>query len=305
MKKLKCVLSLPGDNLYLREQTSAAEAATNRLGMDLEVMSADMDPILQSQQLLARVQAQESERPDVIRLEPVNATGLPRVAEAAVGAGIAWVVSNAQVDYIFKLRRQAKAPVFLVSQDHVEIGRLQGRQVAALLPYGGSILYLRGPAMSSIASRRFEGLERGKPQNVEVKSVKVQGSTADNAGAAVTSWLTLSTVHADATHLIVSQNADFIFGARKAFEAKSGGPERAKWLATPCLGAGVSSQLKPLVDHGTLRAALLTSLTMDRVFDMLAQAIKKGSQPPEQTFVEAHSYPSFEDLAKKPVSTKA
>ncbi|MGH9773195.1 MAG: sugar ABC transporter substrate-binding protein, partial [Candidatus Acidiferrales bacterium] len=187
MKKPKCVLSLPGDNLYLREQTSAAEAATNRLGMDLEVISAEMDPILQSQQLLAHVQGRESERPDAILIEPVNATGLPRVAEAAVSAGIAWVVSNAQVDYIFKLRRQAKAPVFLVSQDHVEIGRLQGRQVAALLPYGGSILYLRGPAMSSIASRRFEGLERGKPQNVEVKSVKVQGSTADNACVAVTS----------------------------------------------------------------------------------------------------------------------
>lgn len=305
MKKPKCVLSIPGDNLYLREQTSAAEAAASRLGMDLEVVSAEMDPILQSQQLLAHVQGRESERPDAILIEPVNATGLPRVAEAAVSAGIAWVVSNAQVDYISKLRSKAKAPVFLVSQDHVEIGRLQGRQIASLLPHGGPILYLRGPAMSSIASRRFEGLERGKPQSVEVKSVKVQGSTADNACVAVTSWLTLSTVHADATHLIISQNADFIFGARKAFEAKSGDSERAKWLSIPCLGAGVASQLKPLVDHGTLRAAVLTSLTMDRVFDMLVQAMKKGSQPPEHTFVEARSYPSFEDLAKKPVSAKA
>jgi ABC-type sugar transport system substrate-binding protein len=304
VKKLKCVLSLPGDNLYLREQTSAAEAATRRLDMDLRVISAEMDPILQSQQLLAFVQGKEAERPDAIVIEPVNATGLPRVAEAAVSAGIAWVVSNAQVDYIAKLRRKAKAPVFLVSQDHVEIGRLQGRQIAALLPHGGSVLYLRGPAMSSIASRRFEGIERGKPQNVELKSVKVQGSTADNACTAVTSWLNLSTVRADSTHLIVSQNPDFIFGARKAFEAKSDESERAKWLAVPCLGAGVASQLKPLVDHRTMRAALITSLTMDRIFDMLAQAIKKGSQPPESTSVEAYSYPSFDDLAKKPAATK-
>lgn len=305
MKKLKCVYAIPGDNLYLREQTSAAEAAASRLGMSLQVVSAEMDPILQSQQLLTLVQGQEADRPDAIFIEPVNATGLPRVAEAAVVAGIAWVVSNAQVDYISKLRRRAKAPVFVVSQDHVEIGRLQGRQIAALLPHGGSVLYLRGPAMSSIASRRFEGLERGKPQNVEVKSVKVQGSTADNACAAVTSWLNLSTVRADATHLIVSQNVDFIFGARKAFEAKSDESERVKWLAIPCLGAGVASQLKPLVDNGTLRAAVLTSLTMDKAPDKLAQAMKKGSQPPEHTFVEAHSYPSFEDLAKKPLNIKS
>jgi ABC-type sugar transport system substrate-binding protein len=305
VKKLKCVLSLPGDSLYLRGQASAAEAAAKRLGMDLQVLSADMDPILQSQQLLAFVQARESDRPDAILIEPVNATGLPRVAEAAVGAGIAWVVSNALVDYIAKLRRNAKAPVFLISQNHVEIGRLQGRQLAALLPHGGSALYLRGPAMSSVASRRFEGLDRGKPHNVEVKSIKVQGSTADNACAAVASWLTLSTVRADNTHLIVSQNADFVFGARKAFESKSNESERAKWFAVPALGAGVAGQLKPLVDNRTLRAAVITSLTTDTALDTLLQTITKGSQPPEQTFVEAYSYPALEELAKKPVNAKS
>lgn len=302
MKKMKCVYAIPGDNLYLREQTSAAEAAASRLGMELRVIAAEMDPILQSQQLLSLVQGNEAERPDVILIEPVNATGLPRVAEAAVAAGIAWVVSNAQVDYITKLRRTAKAPVFVVSQDHVEVGRLQGRQLAALLPHGGSALYLRGPQMSSIASRRFEGLEQGKPRALEVKAVKVQGSTADNACGAVTSWLNLSTVRAEATQLIVSQNADFIFGARKAFESKPDESERAKWLSVPCLGAGVASQLKSLVDHGTLRGAVLTSLTTDRALDMLVQAMKKGSQPPEQTFVEASSYPPLPVLAKKPIA---
>jgi ABC-type sugar transport system substrate-binding protein len=305
VKKLKCVLSLPGDALYLREQSSAAKAAADRLGMELQVISAEMDPILQSQQLLAFVQGRESERPDAILIEPVNENGLPRVAEAAVSAGIAWAVSNARVDYIPKLRRNAKAPVFLVSQDHGEIGRLQGRQVAALLQHGGSVLYLRGPAMSSVATRRFEGLGRGKPQNVEIKSIKVQGSTVDNACTAVSAWLTLSTVRAEHTHLIVSQNADFIFGAQKAFETKAEESERAKWLAIPCLGAGVASQLKPLVDHGTLRGAVLTSITMDKVLDMLSQAVKKGSQPPEHTYVEARSYPSLEELAKKPINLKS
>jgi ABC-type sugar transport system substrate-binding protein len=304
LKKLKCVYAIPGDNLYLREQTSAAETAASRLGMELQVLSGDMDPILQSQQLLSLVQGKEADRPDAILIEPVNATGLPRVADAAVAAGIAWVISNAQVDYVAKLRRNAKAPVFAISQNHLEVGRLQGRQIAALLPHGGSVLYLRGPQMSSIASRRFEGLEQGKPHNVEIKAVKVQGSTADNACAAVTSWLNLSTVRPEGTQLIVSQNADFIFGARKAFESRPDESERARWLAIPCLGAGVASQLRSLVDQKTLRAAVLTSLTMDKAFDTLAQAVKKGSQPPEQTFVEACSYPSLADLAKKPVNTR-
>jgi hypothetical protein len=38
---------------------------------------------------------------------------------------------------------------------------------------------------------------------------------------------------------------------------------------------------------------------------MLSQAIKKGSQPPEHTYVEANSYPSLEELAKSPISVKS
>jgi ABC-type sugar transport system substrate-binding protein len=298
VKKWKCVLSIPGDAIYLREQTAVAKTTADRLGMELQVVSAEMDPVNQGQQLLQFVQSPAAQRPDAIILEPVSAAGLPRVAEAAVAAGIAWVVSNAQVEYLEALRKKAKAPVFLVSQDHVEVGRIQGRQIGAMFPDGGSVLYLRGPSMSSIASRRFEGLDSAKPRNVEVKSVKVQGSTAENAYTSVCSWLSLSTVRPEGTRVIASQNADFVLGARKAFETTAQ-TERAKWLALPCTGVGTSSHARPLVDRGVLRAAVLTSLTMDTALEMLLQAMTTASQPREKTFVEAHSYPSLEELAKR------
>jgi ribose transport system substrate-binding protein len=299
VKAWRFVLAIPGDSLYLREQTAAAKATAGRLGVELQVVNAEMDPVTQGQQLLKFVQSPAESRPHGILLEPVTAAGLPRVAEAAAAAGIGWLVSNAQVEYLGALRGNAKAPVFLVSQDHVEIGRIQGRQLGALLPEGGSVLYLRGPGMSSVASRRFEGVESGKPKNVELKSLKVQGATAENACGAVCSWLSLATVRPEAIQMIVSQNADFIFGARKAFETNTPEPARTKWLALPCAGVGVPGQAKPLVDQGTLRAAVLTSLTMDRALEMMVQGIKSGTQPREQTFVEAHSYPSLEELAKK------
>jgi ABC-type sugar transport system substrate-binding protein len=126
VKKWKCVLSFPGHNMYLREQEAAARATADRLGVELQVVNAEMDPVVQSQQLLEFVQSRTAPRPDGILVEPVNATGLPSVAEAAVAAGIGWVVSNAQVEYLGALRRKAKVPVFSVSQDHVEVGRIQG-----------------------------------------------------------------------------------------------------------------------------------------------------------------------------------
>src|SRR5262249_46175726 len=147
----------------------------------------------------------------------------------------------------------AKAPVFLVSQDHVEVGRIQGRQIAALLPTGGSVLYLRGPATNSLASLRSTGIDATIPNNVDPKSLKIH-CTHDSALQAISSWLNLSTTKPEATQLIASQNADFILAAKKAFETSTDATQRSKWLALPCLGVGVASQLKPLVDGSTLRA---------------------------------------------------
>ncbi len=297
-KKLKFALSVPGDTMYLRAQTSAAQAAADRLGVELDIVSAQMDAVAQGQYLVDLVHSRTS-RPDGILVEPVSAAGLPRVAEAAVAAGIGWVVSNAHVDYIGVFRRNSKVPVFQISQDHVEVGRIQGRQIGAILPGGGSVLYLRGPQMSWWATKRFEGMETTKPRNVEVRSLKILAASAEGAYNAVCSWMSLTRQRPEGTQLIVSQNADFITGARQAFETTASGPEQTKWLALPCAGVGVADRSKPLVDQGALCAAVVTSLTMDRAVEMLARALTGGLQPPEHTFVDACSYPSIEVLAKK------
>ena len=298
MKQFKYVLSVPGDTMYLRAQTAAAQATADRLGVELEVVSAQMDAVAQGQQLVSLVYSRTS-RPTGILVEPVSAAGLPRVAEAAVAAGIGWVVSNAHVDYIEALRKNAKVPVFQISQDHMEVGRIQGRQIGAILPKGGSVLYLRGPAMSWWATKRFEGMESAKPKNVEVRSLKVLASSAEGAYNAVCSWLNLTRQRPEGTQLIVSQNADFIAGARTAFETTTSGQELTKWLALPSAGVGVAERSRPLVDQGALCATVVTSLTMDRALEMMARAMRDGSQPPEHTLVEAYSYPSIEELKKK------
>jgi ABC-type sugar transport system substrate-binding protein len=298
MNKLKIVIALPGDNNYLREQVAVAKGTAERLGLELQVRNADSDPILQSQQLLELLQSKSAPRPDGFLVEPVSATGLPRVAEAAVAAGIAWVISNAKMDYTKELRRTAKVPVFTVSQDHLEIGRIQGRQIGVLLPKGGSLLYLRGPTSNFLATQRIQGMESAIPKNVQVKTLKIQW-TGESAYNSVMSWLGLSTVRAVDTQMISSQNTDFILAARKAFQTNTQEPERTKWLTLPCTAAGTISQIKPLVDTGVLHAAVVTSLTMDTALELLVRALKNGSQPVEHTTVEASSYPSMEELTKK------
>jgi ABC-type sugar transport system substrate-binding protein len=297
MAKLNVVISLPGDNRYLSEQTTAAQAAAQRLGVDLKIINAHSDPVGQSQQILEIVQSKSS-RPDAVVVEPATEAGLPRVAETAVSAGIGWVISNARVDYLENLRKNSKVPAFSISQDHSEIGRTQARQCAALLPEGGSVLYLRGPGTNYLAAQRTEGLEDAAPRNLRIKSMKIQW-TEESCVQTVSSWLKLSTVHAADIDLIAAQNTDFISGARRAFNTLGDAADRAKWLNLPYVGAGVLNQAKPLVDRGLLTAAVITSLTMDTALEMLVKAFQSGSQPPEHSFVQASSYPALDVLARK------
>jgi len=137
MPKSKFLVSLTtNQNDYQIEQAQSAEQAARKFGVDIEVAYADNDAINQSTQILRAIQAAPEDRPDAIIFEPVGGTAFPQVARAAVSSGIGWAVLNRDANYIPELRAANKAPVFCVTSDHVEIGRIQGRQCAALLPTG-------------------------------------------------------------------------------------------------------------------------------------------------------------------------
>src|SRR2546423_13133135 len=111
MKKLRFVLSLTNDdNDYQIEQASSGRRASIRLGIDLEILNAKDDGIVQSQQLLNHIQSSANPRPDAILFEPAGATTLPQVARAAVSAGVGWVVLNRDANYVAELRRGVHVP---------------------------------------------------------------------------------------------------------------------------------------------------------------------------------------------------
>src|SRR5438270_2963295 len=132
MKKLKYIVALTTrENDYQMEQAEAAQEMASRLGIQLELLYADNDAIQQSQQLLKVIQSSTEAHPDGIIFEPVGGTALPQVARAAAASGIAWVVLNREVEYISELRTLYKLPVFSISSDHEQIGRIQGEQIKA------------------------------------------------------------------------------------------------------------------------------------------------------------------------------
>jgi len=296
MAKPRIVVSLPNDNAYQHEQGNVAKATADLLGIELQVLRANDDSITQSQQLLEFIQAKPELRPNGFLVEPVTATGLRRVADAAVGAGIAWAISNSDVDYIIDLRKRSRVPVFVVTQGQNEIGRLQGKQIAAMLPQGGNVLYLAGPSMSSVAVQRHEGMETARPKNVQITLLRSKWSE-ESASQSVNAWLRLATSRAEKYDLVAGHTHELAVGARKALLSVADLDQKRKWMEKPYLGIGVASQVKPLVDGRTLNAAVVTSVTMNVGLKLLAKAIESQVQPPERTVVEVASYPEIEKLS--------
>lgn len=299
MKKLSFLVSLTNnDNDYQQEQSAAAEKAARRLGVDVKIVHANNDAVTQSQQLLHYIQGAADSRPDAIVFEPAGGTGFPQVARAAVAADIGWVVLNHDADYLKQLRHGCHVPVFSISSDHEEVGRIQGKQFAALLPQGGSMLYIEGPANSSAAQERTNGMNMTKPGNIQVKTMRANW-TEESAHRAVSSWLRLRTSQETQIDLVGAQDDSMAAGARKAFAEIASG-ERERWLKTPFTGCdGLPATGQAWVRSGLLAATIYIRPNTDLALEMLTEAIRSGSKPAERKLTIPESVPSMQELAAR------
>jgi ribose transport system substrate-binding protein len=297
MSRLKFLASLTTrDNDYQQEQAKCAQQTAAKAGVDLQIIYADGDSITQSTELLKAIQANPADRPNAIIFEPAGATALPQVARAAVGAGIGWAVLNWEASYINELRRNDSIPIFRVSPDQTEVGRISGKQCAALLPSGGSVLYIEGPSQSEAARDRGIGMRETKPANIHLTVLKGQW-TEESAKKSVAAWLKLITSQKAAIDLVVSQNDAMAVGARKAFEEISNEQDRLRWASIPLLGCdGVPSTGQAWVRSGLLLATIIIPPTTGQAIEMMAGALQNKTAPPERAFAPVKSFPEIESL---------
>lgn len=297
MTMLKFVISLTNlDNDYQRLQASCAEEAARRLGVKVEIIHAGNDAIVQSQQLLTIVQSRSGSLPDGVLFEPAGGTALPHVARAAAAGGIAWAVLNRDADYIGELRREFKVPVFSVTSDHEEIGRIQGRQFAALLPQGGSVLYIEGPSQSLASKQRTAGMQETKPSTVQVKAVRGQW-TEESGYRAISSWLRLSTSQQSRFDVVAAQDDSMAAGAKKAFQDLTDQAARDRWLSLPFLGCdGVPESGQAWVHSGLLVATVIVPGNTGQALEALVKAAQTGEMPAERILTVPASFPSVDKL---------
>jgi ribose transport system substrate-binding protein len=298
MKKLKCLISLSmQESPYQRLLAAVAQETARRLGLDVQTIYAANDPITQSDQLLKAIQSPEYTRPDGILCSPVG-TNMVQVARHATAKGIGWILLNRDDDYIAEVRRTCTVPVFCVGMDQVEIGRIQGLQLGALLPEGGLVLYILGPNYS-IAQRRLSGMQSTKPAKVEVRTLP--GNWSEESGyKALSGWLRLSTSETSHVALVAGQNDAMAMGARRAFDELTG-LARARWVDLLFTGVDYSPGAgEEWVRKGLLAASVRQHPVTGVALEMFVDAMQAKSQPPINTLLAPEACPEIRQLLEIP-----
>jgi len=299
VQELRFALLVVENNDYQAQQVIAAQAAANRLNVQLEVIRTEHDSILQSRQVLDLIQAPAGKRPEAIFFEPVG-TSLAQPARAAAAAGVGWVVLNREnVEYFADLRQKFRIPMFSVSTSHHEVGQIQGQQIARLLPNGGAVLYIEGPSDNTASVRRTEGMQLAKPHNVEARILRGRW-TGESAYNAVTSWLKLAIAKEIAIGVVAAQNDAMALGARKAFEDMNDNSVRERWLKLPFIGSdGLPKSGQEAVRNGSLTATVVIPPNAGKAVDLMASALRTGKQAAETFFTHPSSFPPLASLKPK------
>src|SRR5215471_8551354 len=304
MSKLRFLFSLiTKENDYQIEQAAAALTSAKEIGVDADIVYADNDPITQSTQVLRAIQSEPSERPNGIIIEPLGATAFPQAAQAAVRAGIGWAVLSRRADYAKEFGRSARSPVFSVSVDQVEVGRIQARQVMALLPRGGSVLFIQGPSVSSVSKERHDGLMELLPSNVHLTNLRGRW-TEESAYQSVCSWFKLMAAQKLRIDLVLAQNDVMGMGAKKAIAEVVTGPDRDDWLEMPILGCdGVPKTGQAWVRAGQLTATVIVPPSADRAVKLMADALSRSGTIGEHIYTSPVPFPEIASLTpRKPAA---
>ena len=294
----KVVVSLLSDDQeFQRMQAEDARETAARLGLEVEVVFAENNAILQIQQLYGFVHAPEGERPAAIVVEAVAEAGIPRVARNATRAGVGWVMLNGIAGDLDELRRDhPEVVVSSVLADEVEIGRIQGRQAHALLPSGGTLLSVEGPQDVPAAQGRKHGLE----EEVQGKGLEIgralHGDWTEKSGEkAMSNWLRLKTSEAFRPSLVVCQNDAMAVGVRRAMRSL-----RPDWADVPLTGCdGLPAGGQQLVARKELVATIVKPTTAGPAIEMLARALGGEAAPPA-VVLKPTSWPAEAELGSLP-----
>lgn len=279
----------------------AAELTRQGFPLRVELRYARGNEPAQQQQIEA--DRRSPRPPDLYVIIPINQDAVYALLSHILGAqpGSTCVFLHQPLRAGLKLERQTwGARLFSVAADQVEIGRIQGRQVAALLPGGkGSLLYVQGNEHSYATRHRLKGVldELGRTPGLKLNGYRVFGDWSPaSVRPAVDGWTKLGG-RLEWIEAAGAQNDDMAIALA--------GLLRENRLELPVVGVDGLAMGKRAVDDGVLAATVVQPLAIGHVLRTFRDlcAGKPTAIPDDgNVLLQPESYPRLEELRPRPVS---
>lgn len=284
-------------NDFQRLLKADAEAAARRAGLELETLFTG-ESLPEQLGALRRLIVEPERRPAALLVMSVRDHGLDRVVREAAAAGIHFVFLNAVEDDLDAVRREFPAvSVATICPDEVETGRVQGRQMRALLGRG-RVLYIQGSPRSLASRQRTAGVHEATA-GAAFDVVLAGGDWSPAfAGRTVREWLRLAVGDRPPFELVCCQNdhmASGVLEALAAAAAEAGKPEIARVPVTGCDGAPEVGQ--KMVRDGQLVATVVLPRVAGPAVEEVAALLARGEKPAPLVTHAATSFPPLAELA--------
>jgi ABC-type sugar transport system substrate-binding protein len=293
----RIALFLHNEGEYQELVWDDCQRAAYRHGFPVRSFWAENDSQKQSKQIHACLAEREDLRPNVVMVSPVREVALSSTAYAAAGLGIGWVFLLGWNSYVADLHKEfSKLPIFAVTVDQHEIGRIQGQQFRALLPKGGKLVYIRGPLGTSYAMRRFGGVQEVLRDSA-IELVPLNGDWSLRGGRrAMGEWLAAQKVGAF-DFVLAAQNDAMAMGARQALEELARTSTSLSLERVRICGCdGTPSYGRRLVKEQRLTSTVVMPSGADRAVDEIAAMLAGGPRPPAQIPLPPASFPELAGL---------
>jgi ABC-type sugar transport system substrate-binding protein len=183
-------------------------------------------------------------------------------------------------------------PLCTVSTDHAGIGRIQGAQLRALVPTGGSVLCVTGPRRSSAAQERLSALRESVGGAVDVVDAEA-GEWTEAAGiTAFGDWYRIFKARNPVLAAVAAQSDELAMGVRSAIAAIPDATHRTVLGQAKLLGADATPAYgRRLVDEGVLAASVRAPANTGLALELLRRFWDDGKPLPLQSFTRPEPYP--------------
>jgi ABC-type sugar transport system substrate-binding protein len=291
-------------NPYQQSLASQAVATSQRLGVELmPVFFAEAGDLTeQVRQIYRVISAPERDRPDAIMTMPVQESALHSITEKVLGLGIGVVFLNRTASDLRALRQGFPGiPVGFVTPDQAEAGRIQARQVGAVLPGGGNVICVQGRASNTSAQGRLAGFREGiGAAKLEIATTLEGGWKTETASAVVGKWLRTMLPTGYRIDAVACQSDLMAAGVLQALQELAGELKRPELSCIPVFGMdGVENIGRRLVDEAKLAATVVMPLTTEKAVQLVSAWYRDREPMPLRVVLAPSAYPRESAMVRR------